>query len=149
MLQDQMREEHQSALGRQLGRYFSAEYKGVLIAALFMTVIGWGGLVHLVTETRPRIGGEIWFFFILLQIAVTGTAMPLFWLLSIRSADDDGKPAPSAVIARRGVWVGILTVFCAWLLIPRALSFPIFIALILLFAAIEVFLRNRETAHER
>lgn len=149
MLQDQMIEENQSALGRQLGRYFSPEYKGVLIAALFMTVVCWGGLIHLVTETRPRIGGEIWLFFILLQIAVTGTAIPVFWLLSMRSTDEDGKSAPSAVIARRGVWVGILTVSCAWLLIPRALSFPIIIALILLFAAIEVFLRNRETAHER
>ncbi len=149
MLQDQTIEDNQSNLWRQLGRYFSAEYKGVLIAALFMTIVGWGGLFHLLTETRPRIGGEIWFFFILLQIAVTGTAIPVFWLYSIRSADDDRKTTPSAVIARRGVWVGILTVFCAWLLIPRALSFPIVIALILLFAAIEVFLRNRETAHER
>ena len=149
MLQDHMIEEQQPSPGRQLGRYFTAEYKGLLIAALFMAVVGWGGLVHLVTETRPRIGGEIWFFFILLQVAVTGTAIPVFWLLGIRSTDDDQEWAPSAVVARRGVWVGILTVSCAWLLIPRALSLPIFIALILLFAAIEVFLRNRETAHER
>ena len=149
MQQDQLMDERISAPEQPSGRYFPAEHKGVLLAAVLMMIIGWGGLIQLVTATRPRIGGEIWFFFILLQFAVTGTAIPCFLLLNMRQALDGGEAPPSAVIVRRGVWAGILVVSCAWLLIPRALSFPIVIALILLVAAFEVFLRNRETAHER
>lgn len=149
MLQDQLLEERISSSEQLSRRIFTAEHKGVLIAAVFMMIVGWGGLFQLVTTTRPRIGGEIWLFFIVLQIAVSGTAIPVLWLLSMRTTVDEGKVTPSAVIVRRGIWIGILAVSCAWLLIPRALSIPIVIALVLLITAIEVFLRNRETAHER
>ena len=61
---------------------FSAEQQGMLMAALLMMLAGWGLLLQLALTTRPRIGGEIWLFFILLQIASTGTAIPVFQLLS-------------------------------------------------------------------
>jgi hypothetical protein len=123
------------------------EARGVLLASLLMFTVGWGGLAYLVVNTRPRIGGEIWLFFILLQIAVTGTAIPIMRYLGQRLTRAD---APlTGVIVRRSVWVGIIVVTCAWLLIPRYLSAPILVMLILLFVVIEIFLRNRELVNER
>lgn len=118
------------------------EAQGLYLASLLMFIAGWGGLAYLVLNTRPRIGGEIWLFFILLQIAVTGTAIPIMRLISQRLTRT--KAPLTGVIVRRGVWVGIIAVTCAWLLIPRYLSLPILVMLILLFVVIEIFLRHRE-----
>ncbi len=121
--------------------------RGMLLAALLMCCIGWGGLAYLVASTRPRIGGEVWLFFILLQIAVTGSAIPLLYVISQRFA---AAPAPvTGIIVRRSIWIGFIAVLCAWLMIPRYLSLPIVFILILLFLVIEIFLRNRELANER
>lgn len=125
------------------------EQNGVLLASLLMFVIGWGGLLFLVITARPRIGGEIWLFFILLQIAVTGTAIPILCLISQRLRPVDDRVPLAGVVVRRGVWIGIIVVTCAWLMIPRYMSLPILLILILLFVVIEVFLRNRELANER
>ena len=114
-----------------------------------MFIVGWGGLAYLVINTRPRIGGEIWLFFILLQIAVTGTAIPIMRLISRRLARSQEDAPLTGVIVRRSVWVGIIAVTCAWLLIPRYLTLPIVMILILLFVVIEIFLRNRELVNER
>lgn len=123
------------------------EGRGVLLAALAMMLVGWAGLAALVATTRPRIGGEIWLFFILLQIAVTGSAIPFFHMLSRYLAP--GRPTSTGVVVRRSVWLGIWTVLCAWLMIPRYLTLPIACMLALLFLVLEVFLRNRELANER
>lgn len=130
-------------------RSADGEQRGVLLASLLMFIVGWGGLAHLVVATRPRIGGELWLFFILMQIAVTGTAIPFVRLLSQRLARP-GNPLPlTGLVVRRSVWIGIIVVTCAWLMIPRYLSLPIMLIVILLFVLIEAFLRNRELANER
>lgn len=119
----------------------------MLMAAVLMVIVGWGGLAQLIMTARPRIGGEIWLFFILLQIAVTGTAIPVVRCLSMRF-----KPAAAplaGVIVRRSVWIGMMAAACAWLLIPRALSLSFVLILLLLFVVIEIFLRNREPTNER
>ena len=130
-------------------RSAGGEARGVLLAALIMFITGWGGLAYLVVNTRPRIGGEIWLFFILLQIAVTGAAIPIIRLVSQRLARTQDDAPMTGVVVRRSVWTGIIAVTCAWLLIPRYLTLPIFLIVILLFVVIEIFLRNRELAHER
>lgn len=127
----------------------SGEQRGMMLASLAMILAGWGGLALLVMTTRPRIGGEIWLFFILMQIAVTGTAIPLVRFFSQRIAPDDGRMPLTGVIVRRSVWIGIVVVTSAWLMIPRYLSLPILMILILLVIVVEVFLRNRELANER
>ena len=125
------------------------ELRGVWLAALLMFLLGWGGLAHLVMSARPRIGGELWLFFIFLQVAVTGTAIPIVGLVSRRLAGAD-EPMPLAgLVVRRSVWIGIVVVTCAWLMIPRYLSLPIVLIVILLFVVVEVFLRHRELANER
>ena len=128
--------------GRSVG-----ETRGVLLAALVMSIGGWGGLAYLVVNTRPRIGGEIWLFFILLQIAVTGAAIPIVRWFSRRLAREDAPM--TGLVVRRSVWIGMFAVICAWLLIPRYLTLPIVLVLILLFVVIEIFLRNRELVNER
>ncbi len=136
-------------LPRWSGESPAGEQRGVLLASLLMFVGGWAGLVYLVMTTRPRIGGEIWLFFILLQIAVTGTAIPIVRWMSQRLGPARSDAPLTGVVVRRSVWIGIIVVTCAWLMIPRYLSLPIFLILILLFLVVEGFLRNRELAHER
>lgn len=127
----------------------AGEARGLLLAALVMFVVGWGGLIYLIASARPRIGGEIWLFFILLQIAVTGTAIPPVRFITGRLAQADGGQPMTAVIVRRSVWIGMIAVICAWLLIPRYLSLPVLFILVVLFVVVEVFLRNRELVNER
>jgi len=124
------------------------DHTGALIASVLMMLIGWGGLLQLVLTTRPRIGGEMWLFFILLQIAVTGTAIPIVRYFNVRFTPIHVDVPPAGVIVRQSVWVGLLVVTCAWLLIPRALSLPIAIFLILIFVVIEIFLRSRERLND-
>lgn len=124
------------------------DHTGVLIAAVLMFVIGWGGLYYLVTTSLPRIGGELWLFFILLQIAITGTSIPFIRYLNIRFTPVHREPPPGGVIVRQSVWVGLFVVTCAWLQIPRALSLPVMFFLILVFVVLEVFLRSRERSEE-
>lgn len=124
------------------------DHMGLLIAALLMMLLGWAGLYQLITSSLPRIGGELWLFFILLQIAVTGTALPLVRYLNVRfTALEDAVP-PAGVIVRQSIWVGLFVVTCFWLQIPRALSLPLagFLAFVLI--VLEIFLRSRERAAE-
>lgn len=149
MLRSRSSQDNGERLAATSARRSGGEQRGVLLASLFMFVIGWGGLLNLVISTRPRIGGEIWLFFILLQIAVTGTAIPILCLVSQRLRPVNDRVPLAGVVVRRSVWIGIIVVTCAWLMIPRYMSAPILLILILLFVVIEVFLRNRELANER
>lgn len=127
----------------------SAEHTGLLVAAALLMLIGWGGLWQLVTHTLPRIGGELWLFFLLLQIAVTGTVIPLVRYLNVRFTPVRLDLPSSGVIVRQSTWVGLFVVTCAWLQIPRALSLPLVAFLIMVFVVVEIFLRSREIAEER
>lgn len=110
---------------------------------------GWLGLYQLVTVALPRIGGELWLFFALLQIAVTGTVIPLVRFLNIRFTSLMDDLPPGGVIVRQSIWIGLFVVTCAWLQIPRALSLPLAIFVALVFIVVEIFLRTRELAGER
>lgn len=132
-----------------LERRADGEQRGVLLASLLLFIVGWGGLAYLVVSARPRIGAEIWLFFILLQIAVTGTAIPLVLLASQLLTSKNAPYPMTGVVVRRSVWAGIVVVICAWLMIPRYLSLPAIVVVVLLFVVLEVFLRYRELAHDR
>lgn len=125
------------------------DHMGALFASLIMMGIGWGGLAQLFLTTRPRIGGEMWLLFALLQIAITGTAIPIVRYFNVRFTPVHIEVPPAGVIVRQSVWVGLLFVTYAWLLIPRALSFSIAFFLILVFIVIEIFIRSRELANEQ
>lgn len=125
------------------------DHNGLIVASLCLMALGWGGLAFLVTNNLPRIGGELWFFFILLHIAVTSTVLPFIRYLNVRFTPITEEAPPSGVIVRQSVWIGLWVVTCAWLQIPRALSLPMAIFLAVIFLVVELFLRNREKASER
>lgn len=125
------------------------DHVGVLAAAAVMFIVGWGGLYLLITTQIPRIGGQLWLFFVLLHIAVTGTAVPFVRYFNVRLTPRRVPLPPGGIIVRQSVWVGLYAVACAWLRIPRTLTLPIAFLLALVFIVIEVFLRLREIANER
>src|SRR5262249_12998127 len=124
------------------------DHVGVLIAGVFFMIVGWLGLFQLVTTTLPRVG-QRWVFFLLLQIAVTGTVLPFVRYLNVRFTPVTADLPPGGVLVRQAIWVGLFAVTCAWLQIPRILSLPIAFFLGLVFVVIEAFLRSREIRNER
>ncbi|MBC8098159.1 MAG: hypothetical protein H7Y11_01835, partial [Armatimonadetes bacterium] len=120
------------------------DHVGVLMSAALMVLLGWGGLYWLVSTQIPRIGGQLWFFFVLLHIAVAGTATPLVLYLNVRFTPLNAPLPPGGIIVRQSVWVGLYVVLCAWLQIPRVLTPVVAGLLALVFVVIEVFLRLRE-----
>jgi hypothetical protein len=86
---------------------------------------------------------------LLLQIAVTGTALPFVRYLNVRFTPLHRELPPGGVLVRQSVWVGLFIVTCTWLQIPRTLSPPSAFFVALVFVVIEIFLRSRELAYER
>ena len=125
----------------------SRSYRGVLIAAVLMMLIGWIGLYALIMNTLP-LAFPRWLFFILLFTAVTGTALPLVHFLNMRFTTEPYEVASSGIMLRQSIWFGLYAVTCAWLQIPRVLNWPIAFFLGLSFVVIELYLRLRERAEE-
>ncbi|MEL6271385.1 MAG: hypothetical protein AAFU54_04935 [Chloroflexota bacterium] len=119
------------------------DHAGLLLSALLMMAGGWAGLYLLVTQTIPRVG-QRWMFFMLLYIAVTGTMIPLVRFMNVRFTPVDREIPASGVVLRQSVWIGLFVVSCAWLQIPRALTWSAGFFLATIFVVIEFFLRMRE-----
>ncbi|MBL8152847.1 MAG: hypothetical protein JNM70_01585 [Anaerolineae bacterium] len=124
------------------------DHIGVLIAGAVFMLIGWLGLYQLVTTSLPLVG-QRWLFFILLQLAITGTVLPFVRYLNVRFTPVTADLPPGGVIVRQSIWIGLFVVMCAWLQIPRVLTLPMVILVALLFIIIEAFLRSREIRNER
>jgi hypothetical protein len=124
------------------------DHVGLLLAAGLMMLVSWFGLYQLISATLPRIGGELWLFFILLQMAITSTSIPVVRYLNVRFTPMDQQVPPSGVIVRQSAWIGLFFVTCAWLQIPRALNLPLMVFIAMVFVVVEVFLRTREIANE-
>lgn len=122
-------------------------HRGILAAAVVMMAVGWLGLYQLVTTTLP-LAFPRWLFFILLFMAVTGTALPFVRFLNIRFTPEPYPVAPPGVILRQSIWFGLYAATCAWLQIPRVLNLPVAFFLGLSFVVIEVYLRLREREEE-
>lgn len=110
-------------------------------AALFLCVVGWGGLYYLVNYTLPTVGPR-WLFFFLSVLALTGTALPAVAFLNRRFPSK--SPASSVVILRQALWFGIYFPTLAWLQMGRALTPALALLLALGLAGIEWLLRLRE-----
>ena len=124
------------------------DHVGVLVAGVVMMVAGWFGIYQLVTTTLPRVG-QRWTFFLLLELAITGTVLPFVRYLNVRFTPIDADLPPGGVLVRQSIWIGLFVVMCAWLQMPRVLNLPIAFFLGLVFIVIEVFLRSREIRNER
>ena len=125
------------------------DHVGMLAAVVVMGVLAWAGLVALILTQPPRIGGQLWLFFVLLCVAITCTILPFIRYLNVRLTPLTCDLPPSGVILRQSVWFGLFMMICAWLQIPRVLSLPMATLLALAFIGVEIFLRVREVPNER
>ncbi|MBI5667309.1 MAG: hypothetical protein HZC41_04815 [Chloroflexi bacterium] len=150
MTETELREERPSRIAAHLDAppKMPPDHIGVLVAGVVMMLGGWYGLYTLITTTLPRVG-QRWMFFVLLQLAVTGTVLPFVRYLNVRFTPVTDDLPPGGVIVRQSIWIGLFVVTCAWLQIPRVLNLPIAFFVALVFIILEVFLRSREIRHER
>ncbi len=119
----------------------SPPVRSFLFTAILLAIIGWGGLIALVTSTLPTIGPR-WLFFFLFFLALTGTSLPFIAFLHRRFPS---MPPPGAsVILRQAIWFGIYGSTLAWLQIARVLTLSLAILLALGLALVEWLLRFRE-----
>ncbi len=128
--------------------FIEASHISVVIGGVILAVGGWSTLVWLVNNTLPTVPNR-WAFFALLQVALTGTALPFVRFLHQRFSKDRALFVNPNVMVRQAVWVGLFGSICAWLRIPRLLSIPIAVVVALALVAIELLLRIRERTQWR
>ncbi len=116
-------------------------FRTFLPATLILFLAGWGGLAMLFYFSLPTIWPR-WAFFILWDLALTGTAIPAIWFLNLRFPGSN--PAGDAVVIRQAIWVGVYGATLAWLQLGHAASFSIIIVLAIGLAVIELLIRMRE-----
>jgi hypothetical protein len=83
-------------------------------------------------------------FFLLLQVALTGSALPFVHYLHQRFGRPGSAPLGYIVLVRQSIWVGLFGVICLWLRIPRLLSIPLAVVVLGALIMVEFFLRLRE-----
>jgi hypothetical protein len=110
---------------------------------VFLAALSWTALVYLIVDTLPTVPNR-WLFFLLLQIALSGTALPFVHLLHQRFDRPESPPVPYTILVRQSIWVGLFGVICLWLRIPRLLSLPMALIVLGALLMVEVLLRLRE-----
>jgi hypothetical protein len=112
-----------------------------LPAALFLFILGWGGLIALIIATLPTVGPR-WLFFFLCVLAITGTILPITAFLNRRFPS---TPPPTAmVVVRQALWFGIYGATLVWLQMGRVLNPALAILLAIGLGLIEFLLRMSE-----
>jgi hypothetical protein len=115
------------------------------MSAVFLMVVGWGGLALMVFVFQlPPVVWARWGFLVLWFTALTGTALPVMFLLNLRFPAD--PPAAPNVIVRQSLWVGVYGCLVAWLQLGRVMAFWIWIGLAVGLIAVEYLIRLRERA---
>jgi hypothetical protein len=112
-----------------------------LPAALFLMIIGWGGLLLLVTSTLPTVGPR-WLFYFLSVLAITGTALPITAFLNRRFPST--PPPTYFVVVRQAIWFAVYISTLFWLQIGRVLNPALAILLAIGLGLIEFLLRLSE-----
>ena len=104
-------------------------------------------LLYRLVGGSPPLALQRWLFFILLYMAITGTALPFIWYLNTRFSRR--YPVSGGTLLRQGMWCGLFAVLAAWLQMSRALNSPTAFFLALSMIVIETFLRLRERAQSQ
>jgi hypothetical protein len=112
-----------------------------LPAALFLFIVGWGGLIALVITTLPTVGPR-WLFFFLSVMAISGTVLPIVAFLNRRFPST--PPPSSVVIVRQSLWFAVYGATLTWLQMGQVLNPALAILLAIGFALIEFLLRLSE-----
>lgn len=121
----------------------SAVAAGVLLAAITWTALAW-----LIFNDLPTVPNR-WLFYMLLQVALSGTALPFVRYLHQRFDRPDSPLIGYGVLVRQSIEVGIFGMICAWLQIPRLLSIPVVLIVAAALVVIEFLLRLRERTQWR
>jgi len=111
-----------------------------------MAVVGWLGLIFLVSITLPTVGPR-WLFFFLSTLALTGTATPFVWLLHRRFSKNGD--APSSTLLREALLFSLYIEVLIWLQINRSLSLSLAILFALGLIGIEFLLSLLERSRWR
>lgn len=119
-------------------------FRSLAISALLLMLIGWGGLYYLITQTFPYVWPR-WAFFVLMLMAVTGTALPIVYFFHRRFPAE--QPAEANVIVRQALWFGVYAATLAWLQLGRLVTVYVIAGLAAGLFAIEYLIRLREKAH--
>lgn len=112
-----------------------------LPTAIFLFMIGWGGLAALVFTTLPTVGPR-WLFFFLSVLAVTGTVLPITAFLNRRFPST--PPPTYFVVVRQALWFAIYAATLMWLQMGRVLNSALAILLAIGLGLIEFLLRLSE-----
>jgi len=122
------------------------QFKPFGYSALALALIGWGGLYLVLTFTVPLVWAR-WGFFVLLLMALTGTALPIVFYLHQRFPET--PPADANIIIRQAMWVGVYGATLAWLQLGRLVTLYVILGLAGGLIAAEYFIRIREKASRR
>ena len=138
------RRDHRSSPSIILAMEDQLRFRPFAISSLLLMLIGWSGLYYLVTRTLPYVWPR-WGFFVLMLMAITGTALPVVYFFHRRFPNE--KPAEANVIVRQALWFGVYAATLAWLQLGRLVTVYVVLGLAGGLAAIEYFMRLREKAH--
>jgi len=119
-------------------------FKPYLASVISLVLIGWGGLAALLFFSLPFVWSR-WGFFVLGVMALTGTSMPIVYVLNQRFPSE--PPAESNVIVRQSIWVGVFFATLAWLQLGRLVTLYVILGLAGGLIAVEYFIRLREKAN--
>lgn len=119
-----------------------------MASALFLTLVGWGGLalIIFVFNLSPLVWVR-WGFFALWLIALTGTALPLMYFLNLRFPSD--PPAEPDAIVRQAIWIGVYGSVLAWLQLGHLITLWVWMGLAGGLVGIEYLIRLRERTRWR
>lgn len=123
---------------------FPPDHAGVLLAGIAMIGVGGIGLAVLVNIGLPRIGAELWLYFLFIHVLVTGLTLPVVRFVNMRFTPRHAESPAGGILVRQSIWLGLFVVICVWLQILRALSLATLLLLALVFIVLEVFLQMRE-----
>jgi hypothetical protein len=121
-------------------------YRGLMLSAVILILIGWYGLYLLMNSTLPYLGPR-WLFYVLWTSACTGTSLPFLWLLNRRFRTSD--PASPKVLLREGLLIGLYAATCLWLQLNRMLNLTLALLLAIGIFIIEWLLRIIERSARR
>jgi hypothetical protein len=120
-------------------------FRQYLYSAVFLMVLGWGGLFLMifVLDLRPLVWAR-WAFYALWLVALSGTALPISYFLNLRFPSH--PPAGSTAIVRQALWVGVYGATLAWLQLGHLVTLGVWMGLAGGLIAIEYVIRLRERA---
>lgn len=113
-------------------------FRPFVVPTILLMSVGWGGLFLVMYTSLPMLWPR-WAFFASIILALTGTALPLSFLINQRFLSNT-----AGVVARQAIWVGIYFAILAWLQIGRILNFSVALWFVLGFMGVEYLIQLRE-----